>query len=128
MKALTLVYLERPEAALEAIESAMRLNPYYPHWYLGVIGRVYLLQDQYKDSIDAFENRRKRSKSGLNMVELAIAHQLAGNREQAQAVADKMLKQKPKFALKYLTIYFQYVNPDTTERFFAAAHAAGFPR
>ena len=128
MKALTLVYMERPAAALETIESAMRLNPYYPHWYLGVIGRVYLLQEQYGNAIDAFESRKKRSKSGLNMVELAIAHQLAGNQDQAKAVADKMLEKKPKFALKYLKMFFQYQNPATTERFFTAAHAAGFPR
>ena len=128
MKALALAYLEEPETALEAIESAMRLNPYYPHWYLGVIGRVYLLQNQYQNAIDAFETRRKRSKSGLNMVELAIAHQLAGNRDQAKAVADKMLQKKPKFALKYLKMFFQYENPATTERFLAAAEAAGFPR
>ena len=128
MKALTLVYLERPEEALEAMESAMRLNPYYPSWYLGVVGRGFLLKNQYADAIDAFESRRKRSKSGLNMVELTIAHMLAGNEDQARAVASNMLKKKPKFTLKYLKMYFQYENPETADRFFAAAEAAGFPR
>ena len=128
MKALTLVYLERPEEAHEAIDTAMRLNPYYPSWYLGVIGRVFLLKNQYADAIDAFESRRQRSKSGLNMVELTIAHMLAGNEDQARAVANSMIKKKPTFALKYLKMYFNYENPNTTERFFAAAQAAGFPR
>ena len=128
MKALTLVYMERPQEALAEIESAMRQNPYYPSWYLGVVGRVHLLQHQYTDAIAAFESRRKRSKSGLNMVELTIAHVLAGNTDKAQAIADKMLKKKPKFALRYLSFFFQYENPDTTERFLAAAHTAGFPR
>jgi hypothetical protein len=39
-----------------------------------------------------------------------------------------MLKKKPTFALKYLKMYFNYENPNATERFFAAAQAAGFPR
>ena len=128
MKALTLVYMERPEEALEEVEAAMRLNPYYPDWYLGVLGRVYLLQNQYSQAIDAFESRRKRSKSTLNMVELTIAHELAGNRGDAKALADKMLKKKPKFALKYLAWFFQYERPETTERFLTAAQAAGIPR
>ena len=128
MKALTLVYLERSEEALEAVETAMRLNPYYPPWYLGVVGRVYLLQSKYADAIGAFESRRERSKSLLNIVELAIAHELSGDSKQAKTVADKILEKKPKFALKYMKMYFQYENPDTIERFYAAAQAAGFPR
>ena len=128
MQALTLVYMERPDEALEAIETAIRLNPYYPHWYLGVLGRVYLLMDRYDDAIHAFESRRARSKSSLNMVELAIANVLAGKDENAKAVADKLLKKKPKFALKYLSMYFQYEKSQTKERFWAAAQKAGFPR
>ena len=128
MRALTLVYMEKPAEALEAIETAIRLNPYYPPWYLGVVGRIYLLKGQYADAISAFESRRKRSKSLLNKVELAIAHELSGDSKQAKAVADKILEKKPKFALKYVRMYFQYENMDTTERFYAAAQAAGFPR
>jgi adenylate cyclase len=29
-----LVYAGEPEKAIEEIERAMRLNPYYPDWYL----------------------------------------------------------------------------------------------
>ena len=106
----------------------MRLNPYYPPWYLGVLGRSYLLLDRFDEAMEAFESRRKRSKSLLNMVELAITNILAGKDEQAIKIANKILKKKPKFALKYLSMYFQYENPETKKRFFAAAQQAGFPR
>ena len=128
MQALTLVYMERPGEALEAIESAMRLNPYYPHWYLGVLGRTFLLLNRYDDAVDAFRTRRSRSKSTLNMVELAIANSLVGKDQDAKKVADEILKRKPNFALKYIKMFFQYKNPETTERFFAAAQKAGIPR
>jgi adenylate cyclase len=128
MQALTLVYLEVPGEALDAIESAMRLNPYYPPWYLGVLGRSYLLLDRYDEAIKAFENRKKRSKSLLNMVELAIANILAGRDEPAKEIANRILKKKPKFALKKLSMYFQYENPKTQKRFLTAAQKAGFPR
>ncbi len=62
------------------------------------------------------------------MVELAIANILAGRDEQAKEVANKILKKKPKFALKYLSMYFQYENSETKTRFLAAAQKAGFPR
>ena len=127
MQAVTLVYLEKPGEALDTIETAIRLNPYYPSWYLGVLGRSYLLMDRYDEAIEAFESRRKRSKSLLNMVELAIANILAGKDEQAKKVANKVLTKKPKFALKYLSMYFQYENPETKKRLFAAAQKAGFP-
>ena len=128
MQALTLVYLGIPGEALDVIESAMRLNPYYPPWYLGVLGRSYLLLDRYDEAIEAFESRKKKSKSLLNMVELAIANMLAGKDEQAKEVANKILKKKPKFALRKLSMYFQYENPETQKRFLTAAQIAGFPQ
>ena len=127
MQALNLVYLEEPGEALDAINSAMRLNPYYPAWYLGVLGRSYLLLDRHDEAIDAFESRKKRSKSLLNMVELAIANILAGRDEHAKEIANKLLKKKPKFVLKKLSMYFQYENPETQQRFLTAAQKAGFP-
>ena len=127
MQALTLVYLERPDEAFDAIESAIRLNPYYPHWYLGVLGRIYLLTDRYHEAVDAFESRRKRSKSALNLVELSIANIMAGKEDAASAVASKLLKTKPNFRLTYLSMFFQYENPETGKRFMAAAQKAGFP-
>ena len=62
------------------------------------------------------------------MVELAIANILAGRDEQAKEVAHKILKKKPKFALKYLSMYFQYENSETKKRFLTAAQKAGFPQ
>jgi adenylate cyclase len=36
-----LVYAGEPEKAIEEIERAMRLNPYYPDWYLWYLANAY---------------------------------------------------------------------------------------
>ncbi len=51
----------RPGEALDAIESAMRISPYYPDWYLGNLGVIYLQLERYNEAAAAFEARFERN-------------------------------------------------------------------
>lgn len=51
----------RLKAALHAIETAMRLNPHYPFWYLTGRGNVHFLMGNYETAITAFEAAAERN-------------------------------------------------------------------
>jgi hypothetical protein len=48
-----LVYRGRPREAIEMIEKAMRLNPFYPDWYLWVLGGAHYAARDYEKAIQA---------------------------------------------------------------------------
>ncbi len=49
-----LVFSGRPDEALNELETAKRLNPRYPNWYLQFEGRAYFVQHRYQDAEIAF--------------------------------------------------------------------------
>ena len=51
----------RPEEALELVEEAMRLNPFYPVWYNARLGVIYYSLQRYAEAVQAL----KRIPSGL---------------------------------------------------------------
>ena len=54
----------RPEEALRAVEQAMRLNPYYPPFYLYELALAYCLTGQYAEVIAALKAGISRVPSG----------------------------------------------------------------
>jgi tetratricopeptide (TPR) repeat protein len=60
-KAEALDWAGRPEEALRAMMQAMRLNPYYPPWYLNDLGWTYELMGQYGESIATLKETVSRS-------------------------------------------------------------------
>ncbi len=52
---------DRPQEALVLIKRAMRLSPYYPGWYLAILGSAHRLMGNYDEAIAAFKGWRDRS-------------------------------------------------------------------
>ncbi|MBW2175171.1 MAG: guanylyl cyclase, partial [Deltaproteobacteria bacterium] len=102
MIALPFYYSGRPEEAIELVKKAMRLSPYYPGWYLPVLGHAYRLTGQYKEAIDALESWRIRAnpRSELPYVMLAFTYAEAGRLDDAQAAVVEILKRKPKASVE----------------------------
>ena len=46
------------EDGVETIERAVRLNPFYPNWYLTFLGGAYYAAHRYEDAIAAFEGSK----------------------------------------------------------------------
>src|ERR1700674_5719249 len=65
----------RPEAALQALAQAMRLNPRYPPLYLVQFGSAYLQIGRYAEAIAVLKeaNRRMPSDSNVHLI-LALSH------------------------------------------------------
>jgi adenylate cyclase len=125
------MYSGRAEEAIELVQNSMRLSPYYPAWYLPVLGMAYRFTGQYEKAIDAMESWRARAnpRSALPHLFLAIFYVEAGRGEEAQVAVAEILKRKPKASIEgYLKAKtFPYKDPADIERVVDSLRKAGLP-
>ena len=131
MIALPFYYSGRPEEAIELVKKAMRLSPYYPAWYLPVLGHAYRLTGQYKEAIDALESWRDRAnpRSELPYLMLAFTYVEAGREEDAHKAVEEILKRKPKASIEGYakSKFFAYKDPAEIKRALDSLRKAGLP-
>jgi len=129
--ALPFLYSGRPEEAIQLVKKAMRLSPYYPDWYLPVLGHAYRLTGQYKEAIDALESWRTRAnpRSELPYVMLAFIYVEAGREEDAHTAVTEILKRKPKASIEGYakSKFFAYKDPAEINRSLDSLRKAGLP-
>jgi len=128
---VTFLYSGRPDETIKLVRKAMRLSPYYPGWYLPVLGLAYRLTGQYEKAIEALESWRTRAnpRSDLPHLSLAYIYVEAGREDEAQDSVAEVLKRNPKASIKgYLnTNTFPYKNPVEIERVLKSLRKAGLP-
>jgi adenylate cyclase len=131
MIALPFYYSGRPQEAIELVKKAMRLSPYYPDWYLPVLGHAYRLTGQYKEAIDALESWRDRAnpRSELPYLMLAFTYVEAGREEDAKKAVEELLKRKPKASIEGYakSKFFAYKDPAEIKRALESLRKAGLP-
>jgi TolB-like protein/Tfp pilus assembly protein PilF len=129
--ALPYLYSGKPEVALELVKNAMRHSPYYPAWYLGILGIAYRLTGQYEEAIAWLEKWRDRAnpRSALPPLFLAYTYEEAGRGEEAQVAVAELLKRKPKASIEGYrnSKVFPYKDPVEVERILEALRRAGLP-
>jgi adenylate cyclase len=81
--AVPFMYSGRPEEAIELVKKAMRLSPYYPAWYLAVLGIAYRITGQYEEAITSFESWRARANPRSALPHLS-RRQVGGKRHRSQ--------------------------------------------
>ena len=77
------VYLGRADESIRRVENAMRLNPFYPDWYLIPLAVAYWFTGDYQTVIDLVHKARQPN-AGLLRVQ-AAAHIMLDQRDQAEA-------------------------------------------
>jgi len=126
--ARTLTYAGRPEETIELTKKAMRLSPYYPDWYLGVLGTAYRLAGNYDEAIAAYDKRRERNPhSTMPYLGLALVYSEVGRDEEARAAASEVLKRNPRISLNQVKNRLPYQDPAEVDRIIAALRKAGLP-
>jgi len=126
--AVIFFYSGRPVEAIELVKKAMRLSPYYPSWYLPILGLSYRLTGQYEEAISALEGWRDRKAKGmLPHIVLAFTYVEAGREEDAQASVAEALKQNPKASIKGYAATIPYKDPAEVERIKDSLRKAGLP-
>ena len=126
--AFILNYSGAPVKAISLLGKAMRLSPYYPDWYLGELGRAYLLTEQYDEAIEALRQRLRRNpESGEAHVLLAAAYGKLGREAEAQAALAEFLEPRPYYTLKHYAQGEFYKNPEDLDYVLDGLRKAGLP-
>ncbi len=101
--ALILRFSGRAEEAVESMNTAMRLNPHYPAYYLYVLGIAYCQVGRYEDAITAQKGALSRNPNLLGShICLAACYSMAGRDEAARAQIKELLRLNPNFSLERL--------------------------
>ena len=115
----------QPEEAIKRIKQAMRLNPYYPNWYLWILG---LAQYVARDYEGAIETLRQMSPMGYGRRNLAASLAYLGRMEEARAEAEKFLKDDPSFSASNWGSHAPFLHEKDRQHAVEGFIKAGLPR
>lgn len=117
-----LAHCGRSQEAVELLEKAMRLNPFYPDQYLWHLSGAYFNLRRYEDAIDAVM-RMHNPTEGRRILAASYGH--LGQLEQARSHAEKVLEAHPDFSLERWAEVQPDKNPEYTEHFVDGLKRAG---
>ena len=128
--ALTYSLVGREEEALPLMETAMRLSPFYPYWFLANLCDIFRLLGRYEEAMAVADtiidlNYPFQIESG-RLYKAAILIEL-GRDEEARKLAEEYKKLRPTFTLSWYKTTRIYKDPQTTEKLISQLRKAGFP-
>jgi adenylate cyclase len=127
--ATTLAYLGRGEEALERVGHAMRLSPFDPQrfTFYTTAGTASLVCQRYDEAV-AWLAKARSLNPGYRAAlrQLVAALSLAGERSEAEAMAQEMLQVDPAFSVAALDRLYPLVQPHRA-RFIQGLRMAGLP-
>ena len=128
MLAMYLHHTGKHKEALPLIRKAMRLNPYYPFFYLELFGSIYLQMEKYEKAVEAYKVLVVREPHRIvGHVGLAIAYIHLGRKEQARSEVAEVLRLFPEFSLEVYRKQEQGrdMDPAIVESYIEALREAG---
>ena len=130
-----LIYVGRPQQAIEQLQEAMRRNPFYDRWYVEYLGWAYQEANMAKECVDTMKivdpEPVQRDLWLLRILAACYADPAVNDMEQAHAVAAKILALDPDFSLaahrKFQEETFPYKSPDLIDKWTVALQRVGLP-
>jgi len=119
------VWMGQPKEAISEIKQAMRLNPYYPNWYLWILGSAQFWAHDYEEAIQTL---RRMSPMGQARFILAASLAYLGRMEEAHAEAEKFLKDNPSFSASDWASHAPFLHDKDRQHFVEGFIKAGLPR
>ncbi len=120
-----LTWLGRAEEGIAWIRKAMSLNPFHPVRFWGHLGRAYFVAGRYREAIEAY--RHVASPDVAARAIIAACHAQLGDRKEAQAQVEAVLKLEPGFSAAAHTETLHYAREGDRSRHVDMMRAAGFP-
>lgn len=123
-----LVFCGHAEEALGWVRRAMRLAPYYPEWYLGMLARAQYFMGDYAQAVQSLlQSRVAQRMAGGRVVHIA-SHAALGQMDAADHALRSLLRAEPGFTVeRRLPWLYPLRRPDDRERLEAHLRAAGCP-
>ncbi|MEJ2137478.1 MAG: tetratricopeptide repeat protein, partial [Desulfofustis sp.] len=118
------------EESIQHFEKAMRLQPYYPEWYLAHLCLSYYYVGRYEDAVAALNQylRKNEKKGGFTLnIALAINYIRLGKEQQAEAHAQRLLEMYPAWNLEDNRKSSFFKNPAHLEKQQIDLRKAGIP-
>jgi adenylate cyclase len=119
-----LVYTGEAEKSLVLMDKAMRLNPYYPDWYLWYLADAYITMGRHADVI-ATVQRMRNPDEGRRMLAASYAH--LGKMDEAREQARQVLNLYPDFTISRWRHRPPYRDRAALEHFIEGLRKAGLP-
>jgi len=130
--AWTMITTGKPEASVELVERAMRLNPSYPSHYVFALGMAYFAIGELERAAGVFEETLRRDANATVLAPpLAATYALLGRRQQARATLLVWKPEASQLVLQNLPYHFPFKwSPDgrkVMERLRDGLKIAGLP-
>jgi adenylate cyclase len=130
--AQTLHFGGRPAEAIFYTKKAMRLEPYYPAWFLPHLAGPYEMVEKYEEALESNEQLLRRALRGefppIYVHErLAINYARLDRMEEAQAHAAEILKIKPDYTVEFFRKTTPYKDKAYLENLCDLLLKAGLP-
>lgn len=126
LSALALTFAERPEEAIREAQAAIRLNPYGPGWYFGILGHAFRYAGRYDEALKVLSEYNDRS-TGFGLVDMVLTCADIGDRESARAHAVHLLAARPDFTIENWALTQNCLDPERLARDRASLVSAGLP-
>ena len=117
----------KPAEAIDCYHKAMRLNPYYPAWYLWKLGDAHYAMRHYKEALTPLREavsrnpKLKRARLGL-----AASYAQLDRIEEARKEMAELLAHHPDATIKHEELW-EFANADVKERRLEGLRKAGLP-
>ena len=114
--------------AIEQLQTAMRLDPFYPAWYEFYLGDALFQTGQFEEAITALKRGAERNPDypAFHLF-MAASYAMLGRDDEARAAAADVLRINPRFTLKAYAAYVPYHTDEHLERDLKAFRKAGLP-
>jgi adenylate cyclase len=117
-------YVEQPERSVELMQKAMRLNPYYPDWYLWYLADAYDTMGRPEDVIATLLRMHDPSE-GQRLLAANYAH--LGMMNEAHAAARNVMRLHPQFTISMWRERPPYRDRLPLDRYVDGLRKAGLP-
>jgi adenylate cyclase len=118
------VYAGQPQDAIQLLKKAMRLNPYYPDWYLWYLADAYNALGQAEDVIATVQGMNDPAE-GRRLLAANYAH--LGMLEEARAHAAEVLRLHPGFTISSWAQRPPHKDRTILENYMEGLRKAGLP-
>ncbi len=126
--AITMNLTGRADEALALIRNAMRLCPFYPDFYLGVLGQTYRLLGRFDEAIAADKKRLARNpNNAFSDLRMAASYAELGRGEEARFHIREALRKNPSYTLAKVSDTDPYRDEAVMEQYLDLLRSAGLP-
>jgi adenylate cyclase len=123
-----LVYMHQPDAAIESLEKAVRLNPRFPDMWMHFMAHAHFMRGDYQRAERLLRERIASSpNTDISRVLLASALGHLGDRDEARRVWDEVFVVNPSYSLEHRARILPYKDPSDWERVLEGLAKAGLP-